>query len=173
MLPLAETPRLCGAARARVARDLKRVLTGSPSRHPPALCSNKQGCIFTINGLISIAGAAPSGWVTDHLPGHPLLAGSLLLQVRRPLCAVCLLQRAVRVQSASEPRASHPHVPARPPFPSPRKNDAKALGLSLIASRASLAGVAAAFAGVALTWNVLNTAGNVLALQQAPEVRGS
>ncbi|GBF95370.1 MFS transporter [Raphidocelis subcapitata] len=38
------------------------------------------GVVFMVNGLISILGAAPSGWMTDHLPGHTLLGISLAIQ---------------------------------------------------------------------------------------------
>jgi predicted MFS family arabinose efflux permease len=39
------------------------------------------GIIFTINGLASIVGAMPSGYLIDKMPGHLVLAAALALEV--------------------------------------------------------------------------------------------
>jgi len=39
------------------------------------------GIIFTVTGLLSSLGAIPAGWLVDRLPGHMVLAGSLMFQV--------------------------------------------------------------------------------------------
>jgi MFS family permease len=39
------------------------------------------GFIFTINGLASIIGALPSGWLVDKLPGHAVYAAAHAFQV--------------------------------------------------------------------------------------------
>jgi len=39
------------------------------------------GIIFTINGLASIVGAMPSGYLIDKLPGHLVLAAALAFEV--------------------------------------------------------------------------------------------
>lgn len=39
------------------------------------------GIIFTINGFASIVGAMPSGYLTDKLPGHMVLAAALAFEV--------------------------------------------------------------------------------------------
>jgi hypothetical protein len=166
--------------------------------------------VFLINGFISVLGAAPSGWMTDNLPGHALLAGSLAIQVGRPPAAKpraasahraasgaggAALQgvgrtrpcsrgdqartkdpapsgtRPPRAQPGAQPRTARPagrssasllHEPSLP----------QAVGLLFVGNQSSLAAVAAVFGLVAVTWNIVNTAGNVLSLQQAPQVRG-
>lgn len=40
------------------------------------------GVIFTINGLASILGAMPSGYLVDKMPGHLVLAAALAFEVR-------------------------------------------------------------------------------------------
>lgn len=40
------------------------------------------GVIFTINGLASIVGAMPSGYLIDKMPGHLVLAAALAFEVR-------------------------------------------------------------------------------------------
>lgn len=49
------------------------------------------GIIFTINGLASIVGAMPSGYLIDKMPGHLVLAAALALEV---CSAVCQPRRA-------------------------------------------------------------------------------
>ena len=39
------------------------------------------GVIFTINGLASILGAVPSGYLVDKMPGHLVLAAALAFEV--------------------------------------------------------------------------------------------
>lgn len=39
------------------------------------------GIIFTINGLASIVGAMPSGYLIDKMPGHLVLAAALAFEV--------------------------------------------------------------------------------------------
>lgn len=39
------------------------------------------GVIFTINGLASILGAMPSGYLVDKMPGHLVLAAALAFEV--------------------------------------------------------------------------------------------
>lgn len=39
------------------------------------------GLIFTVNGLASIIGALPSGWLVDKLPGHLIYAAAMAFQV--------------------------------------------------------------------------------------------
>eukprot|EP00879_Flechtneria_rotunda_P004360 GHRR01004611.1.p1 GENE.GHRR01004611.1~~GHRR01004611.1.p1 ORF type:complete len:484 (+),score=180.38 GHRR01004611.1:284-1735(+) len=77
------------------------------------------GVIFTINGLASIIGALPSGWLVDKLPGHAVLASALAFE---------------------------------------------ALGFALIPYAYNLTLLAAAFGSVALSWNIVNTAGNTYIL---------
>lgn len=40
------------------------------------------GLIFTVNGLASIIGAVPSGWLVDKLPGHAVYAAAMAFQVK-------------------------------------------------------------------------------------------
>lgn len=125
-----------------------------------------------VNGLISILGAAPSGWMTDNLPGHMLLAGSLLLQVRAWNAAYyavpCDCEPGIHQQAAA---ALAPATHTQTRMRTRTHTNQQAVGLYYVAGQTSLFAVAAVFGSIALTWNIVNTAGNVLCLQQAPEVR--
>jgi predicted MFS family arabinose efflux permease len=47
------------------------------------------GVIFTINGLASIVGAVPSGYLIDKMPGHLVLAAALAFEVGSSAGRVC------------------------------------------------------------------------------------
>ncbi|KAF6265167.1 hypothetical protein COO60DRAFT_1118639 [Scenedesmus sp. NREL 46B-D3] len=77
------------------------------------------GFIFTVNGLASIIGALPSGWLVDKLPGHAVYAAAHAFQ---------------------------------------------AIGFAMIPYASSFTTLATAFGCVALSWNIVNTAGNTFIL---------
>eukprot|EP00775_Hariotina_reticulata_P008475 gene8475-8658_t len=77
------------------------------------------GLVFTVNGIASIVGGLPSGWVVDRLPGHAVLAAALAFE---------------------------------------------AAGFVLIPFSESMLALAATFGAVALSWNIINTAGNTYVL---------
>jgi hypothetical protein len=66
---------------------------------------------------------------------------------------------------------TQPQQPTLRPRPALGPRPPQAAGLAFIPSQKSLFGVAAVFGSVAVSWNVVNTAGNVLSLQQSPPVR--
>eukprot|EP00878_Enallax_costatus_P009486 GHUV01009912.1.p1 GENE.GHUV01009912.1~~GHUV01009912.1.p1 ORF type:complete len:478 (+),score=131.75 GHUV01009912.1:2037-3470(+) len=77
------------------------------------------GLIFTVNGLASIIGAVPSGWLVDKLPGHAVYAAAMIFQ---------------------------------------------AVGFVLIPYTPTFAWLVACYGTVALSWNIVNTAGNTYIL---------